>query len=172
MKKLVFILMLYANLMALGQTAEITKYKSMFTLNFIRYIGWPEASKQGDFVIGVVKDANLAENIKNQTVGKKFGYQNIVVKEFNNADEVTDCQLLYFSSNQSFSRNADAIKQKLLGKNSLLITETEGAIKNGSMINFVIRDNKLKFEISNENAEAFGLKFSGALTSLTNAIVK
>jgi hypothetical protein len=144
----------------------------MFTLNFIRYIGWPEASKQGDFVIGVVKDNIIAENLKTQTAGKKFGYQTIVIKEFKSVEEITDCQLLYFSNSVNFSRNAELVMEKLKGKNSLVITETEGAIKNGSMINFVVRDDKLKFEISNENAEAFGIKFSSSLTSLSNAIVK
>jgi hypothetical protein len=172
MKRVIIIILLFANFVAFSQNAEVTKYKSMFILNFIRYIGWPEASKQGDFIIGIVKDATIAENLKTQTVGKKFGYQNIVVKEFKNAEEITDCQLLYFSNNQNYSKNADLVKQKLNGRNSLIITETEGATKNGSMINFVLRDDKLKFEISSENADAFGLKFSSSLTSLSNAIEK
>lgn len=172
MKRVFFIFLLFTSLLTYGQTAEVAKYKSMFTLNFIRYIGWPEASKQGDFVIGVVKDNIIAENLKTQTAGKKFGYQTIVIKEFKSVDEITDCQLLYFSNSVNFSRNAELVMEKLKGKNSLVITETEGAIKNGSMINFVVRDDKLKFEISNTNAEAFGIKFSSSLTSLSNAIVK
>ncbi len=155
-----------------AQDAAVAKYKAMFTLNFIRYIGWPDASKQGDFVIGVVRENNIVSNLQAQTVGKKFGFQNIVVKEFNKVDEITNCQILYFSSQSNFSKNADLVKQKLGGKNSLIITETEGATKNGSMINFVVRDDKLKFELSETNAEAFGLKFSSSLTALSNAIVK
>jgi len=36
----------------------------------------------------------------------------------------------------------------------------------------VVRDDKLKFEISASNAEKFGLKFSTSLSTLSNAIVK
>jgi len=155
-----------------AQDAAIAKYKAMFTLNFIRYIGWPDAAKQGDFVIGIVNDDNILKNMQSQTVGKKFGFQNIVIKEFTKVEDITDCQILFFSNKQNYNKHAETIKAKLGNKNSLIVTEREGATKSGSMINFVIRDGKLKFELSSANAGSFGLKFSSSLTSLSNAIVK
>lgn len=172
MKKVIVIFLFFGSLGVSAQTAEIAKYKAMFVLNFIRYIGWPDASKEGDFIIGVVKESAIAENLKGQTTGKKFGFQNIVIKEFKTVEEITDCQLLFFSNNQNFSRTAQLVIDKLNNSNSLIVTDVEGAIKDGSMINFVVRDEKLKFEISSANAEKFGLKFSSALTSLSNAIIK
>lgn len=172
MKRGLIFPLLFSAIIGFTQETDVAKYKAMFTLNFIRNIGWPEASKEGDFIIGVVKEINVAEHLKNQTVGKKFGYQNIVIKEFKSIEEVTDCQLLFVSKNLNFSKNAELISQKLGGGNSLIVTESEGATNHGSMINFVIRDEKLKFEISSANAEKFGLKFSSSLTSLNNAIVK
>jgi len=171
MNKLFFIVLMVFFTSAYAQEADVAKYKAMFTLNFIRYIGWPEDAKQGDFVIGVLKENQVLSNLQSQTVGKKFGFQNIVVKEFKSVEEVTDCQILFFSNNQNFSKNSAAVIAKLKN-NSLVITETEGAINEGSMINFVVRDEKLKFELSAANAEKFGLKFSSSLTSLSNAIIK
>jgi hypothetical protein len=171
MKKLI-VLVLF--LMSVGfvkaQTPELDKYKSLFTLNFIRYINWPEEAKQGDFVIGVLKNSDLAEEITNKTIDKKFGYQRIVVKTFSNIDDVTDCQILYVSSNFNYSKYAGALATKLQNKSSLVITEDKGAIQEGSMINFVVRDNKLKFEISSDNASNYGLGFSNTLISMSNAI--
>ena len=70
-------------------------------------------------------------------------------------EDITDCQILYFSGSFGYSKNAATVKQKLGGKNSLIITESEGAINDGSIINFVIRDDKLKFELSQKNADVF-----------------
>jgi hypothetical protein len=151
------------------KAGEIEKYKSLFTINFIRYIGWPEESKQGDFVIGVVKDSKLAKELISQTTGKKFGFQNIVVKEYNNVNEVADCQILYISTAAGFSRNAATVESKV-GKNTLIISEDNGAISKGSIINFVIVDNLLKFEVSPSNAKNNGLTLSSALVSMKNAI--
>jgi len=175
MRKLTFILFVVFVFTYAGhsQEAQIAKYKSMFTVNFIRYIGWPEEATKGNFVIGVLKDKTVAANLKKLTLGKKFGYQQIIIKEFKNINEVTDCQILFVSKLINYSnKNSEIIKQKLGNKNSLIVTNSEGSTKKGAMINFVIRDNKLKFEISSTNASKFGLKFSSSLTSLSNAIIK
>ncbi len=148
---------------------QVEKYKSVFTLNFIRYIGWTEATKQGDFVIGVIKNKRVAEWLTNQSAGKKFGYQNVVIKEFKSVDELIDCQVVFVGAAANYSRYAETIKGKV-GKSTLIITETEGAINHGSIINFVIRDNNLKFEISNANATAAGLSISSKLENMAAAI--
>lgn len=155
---------------SVGQEAELNKYKSLFTLNFVRYIGWPESQKQGDFVIGVLKNRELVTQLKAQTSGKKVGYQNIVVKEFKNVEEIVDCQILYVSKYTNYNKHAVAINSKLAGASTLVITESEKAIDSGSMINFVVRDEKLKFEVSESNATDSGLVFSNTLASLSNAI--
>lgn len=172
MAKKTFILLLIAASMlsAKAQEAEVAKYKAMFTLNFIRYIGWTDAAKQGDFVIGVYRSSLVYDNLAAQSAGKKFGYQNIVIKEFRNTDEITDCQIIYAAGN--FTRQYEDIVPKLNGKNTLIITEDEGATKNGSMINFVVREGKLRFELHEGNANKYGLKFSSSLKSLSNAILK
>jgi len=174
MKKYLLILFMVVygtNIMA--QDDEVlAKYKAMFTINFIRYIGWSDEAKKGDFVIGVVRDKLIADQLRSLSAGKNFGYQPIVIKEFNKPEDITDCQILYFSNYANFSKNAVDLVIKLKGKNSLIITEVEGATENGSMINFVVRDDKLKFEVSPSNAAKFGLIFSSSLTTLSNAIVK
>ncbi len=148
---------------------QVEKYKSVFTLNFIRYIGWSEEAKQGDFVIGVIKNKRVAEWITSQSAGKKFGYQNVVVKEFKSVEELTDCQVVFVGSMANYSRYSGEIKNKV-GKSTLIITESEGATKYGAVINFVIRDNNLKFEISNANAAAAGLSISSKLENMAAAI--
>lgn len=149
---------------------QVAKYKAVFTLNFIRYIGWPDEARQGDFVIGVLQDSDIARRIEDQTGGKKFGFQEVVVKEFGSLDEVTNCQVLFVSDRFNFSRNASQIRQKL-GQNSLIVTESEGATDNGSMINFVVRDDVLKFEIHKGNASGNGLQISSRLENMSSAIV-
>lgn len=173
MKRIIIVAVVLFSIVGLkAQTPELDKYKSLFTLNFIRYIGWPDEAKQGDFVIGVLKNSQLAKQLVTNTAGKKFGYQTIVVKEFKKIEDVTDCQILYIGSYLNYSKSADLLASKLNNKNSLIITESNGAINSGSMINFVIVDNKLKFEISADNAHVFGLELSNSLTSMTQAIKK
>lgn len=171
MKKIIILLLVVASSGIIkAQNAELSKYKSMFTLNFIRYVGWNDEAKEGDFIIGVLKNSSIAKLMKENVVGKKVGYQTIVIKEFKNIDEITNCNIIYIGESINYSKYANTISQKLNNKNSLIITEDNNAISNGSIINFVIVDNKLKFEVSAENAQKNGLKLSSSLLSLKNAI--
>lgn len=170
MKK-IFLLLLFILVIPKISYGQVEKYKAVFTLNFIRYIGWTDEAKQGDFVIGVLKNHKVAEWLSTQSGGKKFGYQKVVVKEFNSVNEVEDCQVLYVSSSINFAKYSDALF-RILGKSSFVITEAEGATKHGSVINFVIRNNNLKFEIAEANIKSTGLSISSKLSNMAAAIKK
>ena len=170
MKKiyLLLALLIIVPVLSVGQVA---KYKAVFTLNFIRYIGWPDEAREGDFVIGVIQAGNIARRIEQQSEGKKFGFQDVVVKQYDSVEEINqDCQVLFVSDKVNYSRNADAISRKVSDK-SLIVTESEDATEHGSMINFVIRNETLKFEIHKGNASRSGLQISSRLEKMNSAIV-
>lgn len=169
MKRILFIMAILL-LVPFAAQGQVAKAKATLTLHFIRYIGWTDEARQGDFVIGVVRDKDVAGQIRAQSEGKKFGFQDVVVKEFKNVDELEDCQVVFVSSTISFSRNASAIMGKV-GKGTLIITEQEGATGNGSMINFVVRDDKLKFELSEKNASYGGIQLSSKMKNMSAAIL-
>jgi hypothetical protein len=170
MKK-IYLLLMFLTLPIFGMVAQEAKFKAVFTLNFIRYIGWPESSLQGDFVIGVVRNKEVADWLKDQSAGKKFGFQDIVVREFRSIDEVEGCQVIYVSSSINIRSNSDLLTDKARLKNSLIIAEAEGATNHGAAINFVIRDNVLKFELHKANAGRVGLQFSSRLEGMAAAII-
>src|SRR6185503_208611 len=50
--------------------------------HFTKYINWPEDKKTGDFIIGIVGDSPLYEELKSFVANKMAGNQKIVVKKF------------------------------------------------------------------------------------------
>lgn len=169
MKKLALIAVLLLLPLCM-QAQNVQKAKAMLTFNFIRHIGWADESRQGDFVIGVVKERELVSWLEKLSAGKKFGYQDIVIKEFKNVDELEDCQVVFIGSAGNYNKNHETILNKV-GKNTLIITEAEGATNKGSMINFVVRDDILKFEIHKKNAAIAGVQFSTKLLDMKGAII-
>ena len=91
----------------------------------------------------------ITRYMREQSDGKKFGFQDVVIMEFNAPEEVTKCQVIFVSSSVNFSKYASVIIEKTGNKNTLIVTESEGATNSGSMINFVVRDDKLRFESYN-----------------------
>lgn len=167
MKKLLLLALIL--LASTAMHAQVAKAKSMLILNFVRYVGWNESTREGNFVIGVVKDPDLADYLKQQTKGKKLGFQQIEIREFDNAEQVTNCHVLYVSSNFKYLSNYYKLMNKA-SKNTLIMTEEDGATRRGSMINLVFQGDELKFQLNKANAESAGIHLAAKLVDMSGSI--
>ncbi|QHT69496.1 YfiR family protein [Rhodocytophaga rosea] len=140
------------------------KFHSIFIYNFTKYIQWPASQQSGDFVIAVIGNSPIAAELEKITSNKVVGSQKIVVKRFKSVSEISDCHILYLPS--SGSGNFDEIQGKLRGKSTLVITEKTGMAQKGSGINFVMQDNKWKFELNESATQSAGLKVSKELAQM------
>ena len=116
-----------------------------------KYINWPDDKKSGDFVIGIVGDSPLYDEIKSFTTNKTVGNQKIVIKTFSSSSSSYNCQILFISENES--RSLKKIAKVTGGTPTLLISEFTGLANKGSCINFIIVDEHLKLEINKNNIE-------------------
>lgn len=134
-----------------------SKIKAVFLYNFTRYFEWADKKKTGKFIIYVVgKNDNLLTELKTLASKRKVGNQDIEVKNSLLFDAAISAQIVYLLSDVSKSIADITSKSKLKG--TLLVAESPNACKTGSSINFVVVDNKLKFEYSKNNAVKAGLK--------------
>jgi hypothetical protein len=53
------------------------------------------------------------------------------------------------------------------GKSTLIITEKNGGLDEGAAINFIILEDKMRFELKPENANKYGIKFSSKLQEMS-----
>lgn len=145
------------------------KIKAVFLYNFTRYFEWPDAKKSGNFQIQVVgTNANLIKELNEVAIKKQVGNQKIELINTPIFDGSKPPHMLFLLPDASKAL-PDAIT-KLKGKGTLIISEKEGAAKTGSAINFVVIDNKQKFEYSKNSAVKAGLKTSEDFKSLAIAV--
>lgn len=157
------ILMGFMGSVAKAQTG-IARAQAMFIYNFSRLIEWPAEYKSGPFVIGVLGNAQIVDQLKTYTGGKSVGSQPITVKVFDSPASISACQILFVP--YANTRDLPQINQQINGKSTLIITEKNGAIDEGSAINFVIVGDKLKFELAPGNATRFSIKISSKLSEM------
>lgn len=172
MKKLFGIalsLFFFANALAQGKPREEdTKaiYKAAYLYSFTKLVDWPPSYKSGDFEIGVLlgeEQENLLEELRKKYGKKQVGNQNISISEYESADEVKErCNILFIG------KGADASLGRLRskGRSTLLVSEGRGGLSKGAVINFVIRENQLEYELSRNNAERYGLTIGTQLREL------
>lgn len=138
--------------------------KAAFIYNFTKYIEWNGTTGDNDFIIGIIGtspiNAPLVEIVKTETVnGKK-----ITIKQFSNLSDISFCNILFISRNSSTSLSD--ILAKTVDKGTLVVSEQENYAKEGSAINFVIVNRKLKFQANVNAINEAGLTASSQLLKL------
>jgi hypothetical protein len=169
MKKTLLFFALFFSTIMLSQAQTDYRFHSIFIYNFTKYIQWPVAQQSGDFVIGVLGNShNVIEELTKVTANKMVGSQKIVVKKYKSAAEATDCHILFIPS--SVSHSFEDVQSKLKGKPTLVITEKSGLAQKGSGINFIMQDNKWKFELNEAATQSAGLKIARELSQLAISV--
>jgi len=146
------------------------KFKSLFIYNFTKYIKWPDSYNTGKFVIGVFGDSDIIESLNAMANAKKMTGNGaiFVVKLYKTIDEIDDCNILYISENSV--TQLMQIDRHLASKPVLIVTAAPGMASQGSIINFVEEEGKIKFELNLTKATSHGLIVSKSLASLAIVI--
>ena len=139
--------------------------KACYIYNFSRYIEWPLSYRQGNFVIDVLDGtpimiSELSKMAATQTAGsQKFEINNVL-----SVEKIGKCNILYIPTNKSTAIKKAVLKLKNFS--TLIITDDDGATKLGAAINFVVKDNRQKFELNRNNAQKNKLVVSSNLATL------
>lgn len=144
------------------------KIKAMFIYNFTKYIEWPSAYKNGSFIIGILGESTMYDELKNMTETKKAVNQPFELKRFTTASQIEQCHMLVLPKEEA-AKLGDVLS-KVDSYSTLVIAENDGMAQRGAGINFVIRNNRQKFELNKTKMERHELKVSSSLLSLAIVI--
>jgi hypothetical protein len=161
-KKLYFvILLLTLPLLVLSQNEKL---KVVFIYNFTKYISWPAAQNQGDFIIGVLGSPTMSKELAGYVASRKVGTRSIKVVDFASAGGLQSCHLVYVPGSQNGSLGSVVVKYKT--KPVVVVADNPGAIDGGAGLNFILDGGKQKFEFRKTNLEKNGLKVNSELLKM------
>jgi YfiR/HmsC-like len=152
--------------------------KAGFIYNFANLVQWPSSSfAQSDspIVIVILGEDHFGPTIDHALDGKKVNARSFVIKRARSVSELQrvlgpqkECQILYVSSSEMPHLN-EAI-QMLKGVPVLTIGETPGFAKSGGIINLILEDNKVRFEVNVAAAKEADLNISSRLLALARIV--
>ena len=163
--------MLFTIVVSNKLTAQSTDYKaySLYVYNFMKYVEWPEEESTGDFIVGLIGDSKIKEDLIILANHKKLKGRKIVFKLFDKVEDITYCHLIYISSSKSSS--IKVINKKFASKPILIVGEREESVYKGAALSFLTTDeDELKFDINKKEIESHKLKISSSLIKLGTLI--
>jgi hypothetical protein len=150
-----------------AQHATTGEVKAAFLYNFARFTEWPAdaiASESAALVIGVAGDEALRRTIDNLVRGKFAGIRSLKTRLVKNANDTAGVQILYIGG--TAASQAEDFVQALNHGPVLTIGDVDQFAEKGGMINFMISDNRVRFEIRVDATEQSGLKVSSRVMTL------
>jgi hypothetical protein len=164
--------------------------KAAFLYNFIKFVDWPEektADGNEPIIIGIIgKDpfGSAFDPIKDDIVKDK----KVVIKRFTGLEELKNsgeedkskphpqveiikkCHLLFIcnSENKSLKETINLVQDHSV----LTVADTQGFLESGGIINFVMEEKKVRFEINITAAKRAKLKIRSQLLKLAKRTIE
>jgi hypothetical protein len=96
--------------------------------------------------------------------GERVGERSLLVQRPDRLDDLGECHVLFVSRSEK-DRLRDVMAE-VEGKPVLTVADTDGFLRAGGVINFILEGNKVRFLIDQEAAGRSGLQISSKLMRL------
>jgi hypothetical protein len=152
------------------QSAEY-KVKAAFLYKFASYIEWPAQvfeRPQSPIVIGVAGADAVSDELAQVVTGRSIGGRPVEVRKLGRGAPLNGLQILFVGRSD---RSSSDVLAAARGKPVLTVTESEDAFALGSMINFVIVDDRVRFDVALREAEISNLKVSARLLRVARKVL-
>jgi hypothetical protein len=147
--------------------------KAAYLSKLRHYVEWPPRAAPpagGRTVIGIVGADEVAARLAQLAAVRDPVKGTLAVRQLRNGDPLDGIHILYVGDGY-VARAAPMIEQAA-ARSILVVTESDGALAHGSVINFRVLDERVRFEISLDSAGKAGLRVSSQLLVLASSIVK
>ncbi len=153
--------------------ATLAEYriKAAFLLKFIGFIDWPAATfdrADAPFVIDVLGGTPLGNELERIAAGRQVNGHPVRVRLLGRGDSSAGSQVLFVGRAEGARLNAVVAATE--GVPLLLVSESDGALALGSAINFVVVDDKVRFDVALRAINRAGLKISARLLAVARVV--
>lgn len=146
------------------------KVHALFLYHFTKYVNWPIDKSERDFLIIVLGNDVVAEELKRITRGKTVQGSPIRVENRKSDYQNVQGAWMVFVS-QAASRNFEKIRNSIGSEPVLLISEHSGYCERGAHISFLLAGDKLRFDVNRSAMQKQGFEISGELLKLSNKVL-
>jgi hypothetical protein len=153
--------------------ATIAEYriKAAFLLKFVGFIDWPAGTfdrADAPLVIGVLGGATLGDELEQVASGRQVNGHPVRVRLLGRGDTAAGLQVLFVG--RAESARLGMVAAATQGAPVLVVSESDGALAQGSAINFVVVDDKVRFDVALHAINRAGLKISARLLAVARVV--
>ena len=141
--------------------------KAVFLLNFASFVDWPAAAfvtAEEPMVFCVFAGDPFGGALDQASKGKTINGRRVLTRITSDAILIRSCHVIFFPRSQM--RGYAEIAGVLTKLDILTVGEVSGFSERGGIINFVVHEGRVRFEVNPTAAERHHLKVSSKLLQL------
>jgi len=168
-------MMLFAfSCLAVGSQQGVTtpvlerSVKAAFLYKFLGYMEFP-ADPGPSLVVGVLGADEVAAELAQIATGRNVGNRSISVRKLGEGDALTGLNLLFVGGDAALP---EAVQRAAEKNGTVVVSERDNGLQNGSVINFRLVDDRVRFEVSLPAAERCNVRLSSRLLSVAYYVQK
>ena len=147
------------------------RVKAAFLYQFASYVEWPAqsfAQPDTSITIAVMGAEPLAAELRQLSAGRTVGGRKMEVRQVRPGETLAGIHILFIggAENARLAQLVQGAKQRPV----LTVTEADGALNQGSMINFIIVERRVRFEVALDAVEKSGLRLSSRLLAVAQQV--
>jgi hypothetical protein len=163
-------------LIAPGLRADDAAYsedlvKAEFLSRFGEYVEWPaEHAAEEALTIAVLAAPEVAAELRRVTAGRTVQGKAVRVREVARVEDADDAHIVYIGADAN-GRLLRAAANRTRPY-QLIVTDAQTGLDQGGMINFVLINHRVRFEVSLPASERAGLKLSSRLLGVALRVTR
>jgi uncharacterized protein DUF4154 len=166
--------LLFAVSTALGQQKPNEyQVKAAYLYNFGRFVEWPAkvtTTRTGSFIICILGEDPFGPALDVTLAGETIGNQKVAARRISSPRESVDCRMLFISSSEANRLNKiiDALDNSAV----LTVSDIPQFSQRRGMIQFVLEENRIRFEVNLTATQRAGLTLSSELLKVATVVRK
>jgi len=168
-----FLLLAGASSSTRAQAAgEEYRIKAAFIFHFAQLVDWPaekQTSTNDSLVLCTLGEDPFQGMLEGTVEGKAIGSRVLRIRHLGEPQDMRACQIVFLGRAQS--KRIPLLVANLHNAPVLTVGETADFLDEGGMIDFLLEDHKLRFEVNLAAAESADLKIGSRLLVLAERVV-
>ena len=163
--------------MAMGNLADLRtqnpppgeyEVKAAFLYNFAKFVEWPGGPAGKTIVIGILGSDPFGAVIDFTFEDKVIAGKRFEIRRFQRIDQLQVCHVLFISDSEQ--KNFGRILEAVRGMPVLTVSDARDFVSAGGVIELVLEDSKIRFDINLSEAKNSGLRISAQLLQLARKV--
>lgn len=167
-----FLLMLLWCGIAQGEVSAIERQvKAAYLYKFAGFVDWPDGSfarPDSPLVIGIAGSDALAEQLEQMVAGRSVNGHALAIRRLRRGEPLAGLHILFVGAADRAMMGDTLAAAR--GQALLTVTDSEEGFAQGSMINFVVADDKLRFEVALRQVNSARLRISARMLAAAHRV--